>query len=958
MEVIGQLGFDVSRARWIYLLDTIINSPLFVQNDCKDVLMVDPLLKTKLHQPTLPSRCIQRTNLISALTANLATGRVLTLVSAPAGFGKTTLVSEWVRSLPLPQAWLSLERADDDPERFFIYLIAALKEVNVNVGQEIQGALHSGQLSAFPAIAVSLVNDILAAESHFILVLDDFQVIQDQSILEALGMILANPPEQLHLVLVTREDPALPVGRLRANNQMMEIRAGDLRFSEGEVDQFLNGMMGLSLSRMDIAAMENRTEGWAAGLQLAAIAMANRSDRTDFIHRLSGSYRYILSYLTEEVLGCQADDIQNFLLQTSILEKLCGALCEAVTGLPGSHALLEKCYHQNLFLIPQDEEGRWYRYHHLFRDLLLNRQSRIPRQDILELHRRASRWYEEAGMAAEAIEHALAAEDYPQAVQLIEKQALEMIMQGFLKTVEGWMQTLPSEWQPHNPRANLAFGWMHLLRGSYHKVHPYLDKARQVVWDSDPHTRVGRSLRAEWLSLQATFLNVQGEVGLGIEPASQALEWAPQEDFYVRSLAYSALGGACRLAGSYSEAIQAFQQAIQASRAGGHAVPEMLAVGGLTALAMQHGRLHYAYEAGSQALERLEREAAFYSPMAGAVHSCLGLVCYEWNQLEKAAGYLLKGIQLSNLSGHNAGVVYARVILARVFQAQGDAPSAARAVKEATSLLPFGLPAWLKGDVASHLARYYLEQGNAAAAQALLEQMEFALPDWLALTDPAGLPDPLTHRAGLNAVLSLRFYLSQVRVGKRMEALQSAIDLAGSLVRRALPVQRVEIALQALLVRAQLETARGGLAAAQPDVRQAVELAEPEGYLRTFLDEGPAVAELLSLAARGPARLAEPQAEFIRQILESSNAVRPVPVQWQANNSPDVPVEERLAEPLTERELDVLKLIAEGLTYQEIASRLFITLNTVRFYVKEIYSKLNVDNRTQAIRAAHRHKLL
>ena len=921
--------------------------------------MFSNLLGTKLHRPSPPSRRVQRTRLVEDLNEGLAAGHPLVLVSAPAGFGKTTLVSEWASSARLPVAWLSLDRADDDPGRFFPYLIAALQKVNQNIGHEIESVLQSGQLPPIPAVVTTLANDILAGGDPFILVLDDFQVIQDPAILGALETLLANPPEPLQLVLVTREDPLLPLSRLRANNRMTEIRAGDLRFSKREAEVFLNGVMALSLSEADIAALENRTEGWAAGLQLAAIAMHSRDDLSGFIHHLSGSHRYILSYLTEEVLSRQAQEIQNFLLRTSILDKLCGDLCDTVTGLSGSRVLLEKCVRANLFLVPLDEEGRWYRYHHLFRDLLLGQQSRIPKQEILELHRRASQWYEEAGMIGESIEHALTAADYPHAVQLLEDHALRMIMQGYLKTVESWMQAIPSEWQSHNPRANLAFAWMHLLRGSYERILAYLERAGQAIWEIDPGDEDNKSLGAEWLALQANFLNVQGKVGQGIEVANQALQRASAEDHYVRSLAYGALGGGYRLTGDYSGCIKAYELAIQNSRAGGHLVPETLAVNGLTVMAIQHGELHFAYETGSLALERLEREGAVHSPMAGAIYGSVGHTCYEWDQLEKARSHLLRGIQLSSLSGHNAGVVYGKIFLGRVFLAQGDSLAASKTIQEAVDLLPLGIPAWVKPEVAAHLVRFYLDRGNRIAVEAALKQLGISLTEGAVLPDPSSLPDPLTHQAGLKSTLFLRLLLDQVRKGQRLEELGVGIDLAGHLAARALPVKRIEIALQALLLRAQLAAAQGDLEASLKDLRQAVELAEPEGYIRTFLDEGPEIAKLLQLSLEQSAGRSDRQARFIQQLLASAPAGGAALRQGAGQPEPAGPAQgESLIEPLTDRELEVMRLMAEGLKYREIAGRLVITLNTVRFYVKEIYSKLNANNRTRAIETAHKLKLL
>jgi LuxR family maltose regulon positive regulatory protein len=362
---------------------------------------------------------------------------------------------------------------------------------------------------------------------------------------------------------------------------------------------------------------------------------------------------------------------------------------------------------------------------------------------------------------------------------------------------------------------------------------------------------------------------------------------------------------------------------------------------------------------GLQAHERLEREGAVISPIAGIVHGSLGRTCYEWNHLEKARNYLFRAIQLSNLSGHNAVVVYSKTILARVFQAQGDHKAAAQTIQEAADRLPLGIPAWLKPEVAAHLVRLYLNEGNSISAEIVLKQLGVSIPKKLDLVDLSDLPHPLTHQDGLKVILSLRFFLHQVRKGQRLEELQPGIDLAGHQAAKALSVQRIEIALQALLLRAQIAAIEGDMEASLTDLRQAVELAEPEGYIRIFLDEEPAIAGLVMLSLKQPVQPGERQGRFMRQLLASSTAAGPAASPRETPTRPVVMgLEDKLFEPLTDREKDVLRLMAEGLKYQEIAGRLFITLNTVRFYVKEIYSKLNVNNRTQAIEAAHKHNLL
>jgi LuxR family maltose regulon positive regulatory protein len=490
------------------------------------------LLATKLHQPSLPPKRVQRLLLIQQLNEGLAAGRQITLISAPAGFGKTTCISEWVNALDRwPVTWLSLDPADDDPGRFFAYFVAALQKVNANLGQEIEGVLRSGQLPPSEVISATLINDILALEGRFLLILDDFQVIQDRFILQVLEKLVANLPQPLHLVLLTREDPPLPLARLRANNQLTEIRARDLRFTRGDAECFLNEVLGLSLSQADIASLEDKTEGWIVGLQLAGLSVRDWADPSSFIASLSGSHRFILSYLTEQVLSQQPEEIQRFLLQTSILDKLNGDLCNAVTGRSDGRALLERLFNANLFLIPLDDEGHWYRYHHLFADLLRDLQDALQKDETAELHRRASHWYAQAGMASDAIQHALVAEDYAMAVDLLERHAMGMIMQGYAKTVNGWVQAIPAEWSSQSPRTHLALAWMHILRGAYAQVSPYLERSQAAFAGSQVEPHLGeekRSLKAEWLVMQSLMLIMEGKATDSKAMATQALEIAPR----------------------------------------------------------------------------------------------------------------------------------------------------------------------------------------------------------------------------------------------------------------------------------------------------------------------------------------------------------------------------------------------------------------------------------------------
>ncbi len=684
-------------------------------------------LALKLRCPAIPVKRVERPHLIERLNQGLALGRQITLVSAPAGFGKTSCISAWVAESSLPTAWFALDATDDDPGRFFDYFIAALQTIDSNIGVEIAGVLRAGQLPAADIISTTLINDLLDLKMRFLLVLDDFQVIQDNFILEIIGTLLKNPVPAMHLVLLTREDPPLALARLRGNNRMTEIRAADLRFRIAETENFLNGVMTMGLSEMDISALELRTEGWIVGLQLAAIAMQSPLTRREtfnpssFIAALSGSHRFILSYLTEEVLNGLPQSLQQFLLQTASLERLNADLCNAVCQRTDSQAMLAHLFGANLFLEPLDDEEHWYRYHQLFADLLQEMQRSLIPEKIALLHQRASQWYEAQGMVNEAIQHALAGADYRTMVRIIEGNALNMLMEWHIKTVEGWMAAVPDEFCVESPLANLAFAWIHLLRGHPEQAYTYFERLQDMF--SDPHFEGQKdtSLKARWFAMQCMLLNAYGKTNESITLGQQALEIAPATDLHLQSLIYLGMAGAYQLMDDYQNAVDAFQMILRNGQTAKNIVTELLGLSGIALLAIQHGQLKLAFELASQAIERMEA-SGILPPICSGLYGELGTIYYQWFQIDQAHHYFKRAIQVSALSGYSDAELYYGVVLSQLNMIEGNIEAAAEEIQRSAALMQVEAPAAVREEVLYQQIRIYLAQDRLSSAERILAE--------------------------------------------------------------------------------------------------------------------------------------------------------------------------------------------------------------------------------------------
>ena len=799
--------------------------------------MKNNLITIKFHRPGIPQKQIQRDHLIQRMNRGFESGHILTLVSAPAGFGKTTCVNAWADQLDLPIIWLSLDPADDDPGCFFSYFISGLQQIDTQLGKEFEYFQNKEQFPPAEVIASVIINDVSSLDRRFVFVLDDFQVIQDALILKTFERIIANQPHQLHLVLITREDPLLPIARLRANNKLTEVRSTDLRFSTDEISQFFKEVMNLPLSEADSITLENRTEGWIAGLQLAGLSLRGQNAPSSFIAKIGGNQRNILSYLTEEVLDRQSEEIRAFLLKTSILEKLNGDLCDAVTGLHNSRDMLEQLLCANLFLIPLDNEQRWYRYHHLFAELLRTMLKRDPGEMIQPLHLRASRWYAGAGMIAEAIEHALAAENFQQAVELMEQHAMSFVMQGYVKTVERWFQSIPTAWHYKSPCASIALAGMYLLRGNYHLVEQYLKQSEDITRPDAlvnfPNLTNIDTLRSEWFAIKSTLMNVQGNASESIVMAQQALQEVRPDDHYIQGIAYLGLGGGYRILDNYPGLVDAYQKAIYHSRIAKKSLPEMLSANALTLMAIQHGELHFAEKVAVEVIERIHLSGENLPPVAGSIYGALGMVCYEWNRLDQACSYYQQALQLSQLGGHNAGTVFAHILRSRLSMAEGDLPTAAAEIQKAAERIPLGIPAWLKPEYLEQKVRVDLFLRNLGSVKAILNDLGI---DWHGHILP---------QSELCYLAYLRWMLFEALQEHRVGDLPQGVQLASKLIDGAQKGGRVSTLLPALLLRAQMYALLGERPEASADITCAIDRAQSGGYIRTFLDEGPEIVPLL-----------------------------------------------------------------------------------------------------------------
>jgi ATP/maltotriose-dependent transcriptional regulator MalT len=883
--------------------------------------MPTPILATKLYIPRLRPNVVLRPRLIERLNEGLH--RNLILISAPAGFGKTTLVSQWLAGGARPAAWLSLDERDNDPARFLTYLVSAVQTIAAHIGEKVLGVLQAPQPPPTEALLTALLNDITRIPDPFILVLDDYHLLDAQPIDQALTYLVEHLPPQMHLVIATHEDPQLPLARLRARGHLTELRATDLRFTPAEAAEFLTQVMGLTLSAEDVAALERRTEGWIAGLQLAALSLQGQPDPTRLITSFTGSHHFVLDYLVEEVLQQQSERVQTFLLRTSILDRLCGPLCDAVLLDPSAsgQATLESLEHANLFLVPLDHERRWYRYHHLFAELLRQRlQQSIAsspgdaQSQVNELHIRASQWYEEQGLDLEAFHHATAAQDVERAVRLLEGTRIPIHFRGAVTAILDWLASLPMPELNARPALLMGYAWLMLVYGQTTGIEEKLHAAEAALQGAEPDDKT-RDLVGQIAAARATLAlgQYQGETMLA--QSRRALEYLHPNNLAFRMTAHWTLGWAYQLQGDRAAARLAYTEAIALSQASGNTIFTFMATTGLGTVQEAENQLHLAAETYQRVLH-LAGDMPL--PIIYEAHLGLARINYEWNDLEAAEQHGRQSLHLARQYESSIDrFILCEVFLARLKLAQGDAAGAAALLAQASqSARQQNFVARIP-EVAAAQVLLLLRQGKLAAAAHLAEMHDLPLSQarvLLAQGDPT-------------AALAV------------LEPLRRQVEAKGWEDERLKVMVLQAVALQA----------QGDKDQALHLLLDALAIALPGGFIRLFVDEGAPMANLLSAAAaqgRMPDSIGKLLAVFKAEE-QKSEATSYLP-----------PPAQSLIEPLSRREVEVLQLIAQGLSNQEISERLVLALETVKGHNKKIFGKLQVQRRTEAVARARELGLL
>ncbi len=895
--------------------------------------MDEPLLQTKLYIPTtrsdlatrLKTGLVQRPRLVERLNEGLP-GK-LTLISAPAGFGKTTLVSYWLEQVKLPVAWLSLDEDDNDLARFLTYLIAALQTIWPEVGMDMLALLRASPAPRSHMLLSRLLNDLTAISETSILVLDDYHTVETEAIDEALSFFIEHMPARLHLVITSRVDPNLSLSRLRARGQFNELRGADLRFTPTETAQFLQQMTNLSFTAEEVAALDRRIEGWIAGLQMAALSLQQREevDATQFIEDFTGSHRYIMDYLVDEVLKQQPAEVQTFLLYTSILDQLCSPLCEAILKADESprkaQEVLEYLEHANLFIYPLDDRRYWYRYHHLFADLLRHRLQEVYPHQVITLHLRASQWYEQTGFTGLAVRHALAAQAFDRAAELVEQVAPAMIQRSELARFLTWLDTLPQNEVHARPMLGLYHVLGLFLNGQIAQASNNLKaiQARVAVDEAKQSPEV----RGHIAAMQAYLVRLNGDFASTVALSRQALDHLPKQAALPRAMVNLNLAIAYYFQDEFESASPLLTEIIATGQTAQLMANTLFAIYLNTQLLRSQGHLQQALQLCQEGLQLVTRRGWQDFPAVGILFVTLGELLRERNELSAAAEYLEKGIKLGQEGGHPHILITGHVWQAWLRHTQGDVTGSQESIRAAVELVqPRQVSRlWPLPSAACYQARLWITQRNLARASQWAEDSGLNQAD-----------APIAYSYEAEYFTLSRLLIAQGNLA-RAESLLLRLHQAAAAAERNGSLIEILI-LQALTFAAQRrnEDALSSLA-------QALGQAEGEGFVRIFLDEGAPMVALLRQAVAH-----ETYASYALHLLDALGETATAP--------------QLLIDPLSERELEVLRRVAAGYSNQDIARELFVAGSTVKKHVHNIYAKLGVGSRTQAVARARELGLL
>ncbi len=890
------------------------------------------LLNTKLNFPPVRPSYVQRVELIQKL--NKLREYKLALIVASAGYGKTALVGEWIAQSPLKVAWFSIDAGDNDSVRFWDYVIAAIQTVYPDIGEQTLTLLHEPQPLPVETILSTLINELSALPDLLTIVLDDYHVIELSAIHDGLTFLIEYMPSQIRLIMTTRTDPPLPLARMRVRSQLLELRSADLRFSPPQIATFFTDVMGLTLTTQEIKALDTRVEGWIAGLQLAGLALQGKTDTTAFIASFAGDHRYVLDYLGDEILDRQPEAIQQFLLQTSILERLNADLCDTVNSVGGSHSVLEYLERHHFFVVALDDKGQWYRYHRLFADFLNHRLGLKYPDRVKELHQRASHWFERNGLQSESISHALAAHDHERAAELIQGIAELLIWRrAEHNTLLGWLSALPDSVIQSNPRLFLYHAWMLYLTNQMSAAEQRIRDAENALNRTNSNDPLLVGMLA---AVHSTLTGVRHQFPETLMLSRQALEQLPEEAVSWRCMAAINLGVTCTYIGEVQEAVEVLSYAMELSQEIGSSFAMLSAFWHLSSLQTAQLSLRAAENTCQQLEHAAEMPGLQRFPTSGYVALLLGEISMERNNLDAAEHYLLESAEHINPESFPVTLLRAYVALSRLKTHQEDTEGAGYY--------------W---QLAEQLERMSKLQGRVTLlstyrAQRWLAQGIFDAVEHWAADNHLGLDDEISYHREDYYLMLARFYTT------RGNTTDKALYLLERMVRRAEDSQRNGSLIRALILQALAFHACNESQKATETLARALSLAEQEQPIRVFADEGHPIALLLEkvLDRQRKGQLALP--------VSSEYATRLLTAMGKRDQSP-APTRRtvgHLADALSTRELEVLRLLADGLESNEIAERLFIAVDTARKHIKNIYSKLGVHSRWEAIKHAEEYSLL